>query len=69
MFSRNEMKISVIIKTDGADSKQASDNPTSWSKIFFFFCPSDGFLNRRMMILAATAILKIIDNFYNDSSK
>ena len=42
-----ERKITVMIKADGTDSKQVSSNPTSWSKIFFFFFPSAGFLTRR----------------------
>ena len=39
--------INVMINDEGTDSKQASKSPTSWSKIFFFFIPSDGFLTRR----------------------
>ena len=55
-----ERKITVRIKVDGTDSKKVSNKPTSWSNIFFFFFPSDGFLTRRWMILAASEILKII---------
>ena len=40
-------QITVIIQAEGTDSKQVSNKPTSWSKIFFFFFPSDGFLSRR----------------------
>ena len=55
-----EAQITVMIKVEGTDSKQASNNPTSWSNIFFFFFPSDGFLTKRWMILAASEIFKII---------
>ena len=47
MFSPAEDAIIIMIKTVGTDSKQVSINPTSWSKILFSFCPSDGFLIRR----------------------
>ena len=47
MFSPAEFQIIVMIKADGTDSKQVSSKPTSWSKIVFFFFPSDGFLTRR----------------------
>ena len=40
-------QITVMIQADGTDSKQVSNKPTSWSKIFFFFFPSDGFFTRR----------------------
>ena len=49
-----------MIKADGTDSKQVSNKPTSWSKIFFFFFPSSGSLIIRQMILAASEILKTI---------
>ena len=54
------IQITVMIKADGTDSKQVSSNPTSWSNIFFFFFPLEGFLTSRLIILAASEILKII---------
>ena len=47
IFSLANAESIVIIKADGTDSKKVSNKPTSWSKIFFFFFPSGGFLTRR----------------------
>ena len=55
-----ESQITVMIKADGTDSKQVSSNPTSWSNIFCFLFPLEGFLTRRLMTLETSERMKII---------